>query len=225
MKKILLIAFLLSPCCAFSQLSKGSILLEGSGVINFNKTENEQVSSGFSGESSSFFMSLRPQIGIFVSESFLIGAGVTYNFNSSEGESSSTFFPHATTESKGHDLLLTTYLRKYYRLNDKLYFTGTLNLMGGLGNSKTTRQEDGSPDEETGYDVYRLQANISPGLVYFVSNKWAITTSVGQLYSNFRWQNPEQDEGNKNFSADAGLNFQFNTFTVGVQYFLKNNAE
>ncbi len=222
MKPILLFVFLLISSTAFSQLTKGALLLEGSGNVGSSKSESEELGSVVS-NNKQFSFSLRPSLGIMISEKWMLGAGIGYDYGSSSSEYT---YLSQINEQTSNAFLLNAFLRRYAKLNDKLYFTATLNAGGGLGTIKAEMDDDVSDPETTDYDTYQASISVAPGLTYFISTKWAITGSIGQLYTNFYWRKTEDEgEENKNFSSSTGLNFRLNTFSIGVQYFLRNGTE
>lgn len=224
MKVSLLVGFLLISGTAFSQLTKGALLLEGSGSLGFSKSDDEYGTSQTS-ENKSFQFSLRPSLGIMLSEKWMLGAGIGYNYRSSFSENDINSIAQ-TSDRITNTFLLTTFLRRYAHLTDKLYFTATLNASGGLGKSKDVTDYEGIDPETSKYDTYEAGVSVVPGLTYFVTNKWAITGSIGQVYVNFDWRESQnEDEKSKHFATNGGLNFSLNTFSIGVQYFLRNGTE
>ena len=225
MKKILLPVFLLLiSYTAFSQLTKGALLLEGTGNLSFGKSD-EEYSGTTINENKNNQLWLRPGLGIMLSEKWMLGSAVDYTHQSSVSEFTGGNLTQ-TTEQTSNSFGLNVFVRRYAQLNDKLYFTATLNAGGGLGKLKVVEEYEGNDPETTDFDTYQANLSVVPGLTYFISNKWAITGSIGQLYANFSWRNPEdEDEATKNFNSSAGLNFRLNTFSVGLQYFLRNGAE
>lgn len=211
--KFFLLFILFISKISLAQINKGAILLEGSGGFSINKTVNDQVSSSYKLESRNSSANLGSQIAFFTSETFSLGVGISYAFSKSK-----TTQDGSKTESTYTMMSLTTSATKYINLTDKLYFTGALTLSGGAG---VTRNEP----YETTYYMYQIRTNVAPGLAYFVSNRWMITTTMGSLYANYNWRKLEEFEDNKYNEFNGGLSFQLNTFSIGVRYLLRNSEE
>lgn len=207
-----------------AQVQKGTILAGGS--ISYNGTNNKgefSVNSGFVlDEYKRNLIAIRPHIGFFTTESMLLGVGLTYEHNSTERRGSFNGSPSTPFVEKSNLILINPYLTKFSRLTDKFYFTTTINLLVGLGQGKYG--ENGTLET----NIFELRVNITPGLTYFISNKWALRGSIGQLFYNRKQEKIATDiglsEDPKNVDNNYGLNVSFNTFSIGFQYYLNNNA-
>lgn len=183
-----------------AQIQKGSIITGGH--LNFNSNDNDLVSNDY--ESKSFTIS--PEMGFFVSESTLLGLGLTYKHHDSKSEAFIYSGGSFTHKSKSNIFYVNPYLTKYYKLKEKFYFTTRANVMAGFG-------------KENDNKVFEIRLNATPGLSYFVSEKWALTCNVGHIYySHKKVDIDDIDEKEKH--KDYGINLNFNTFTIGFQYIL-----
>jgi hypothetical protein len=224
MKK-LLIAFgiIIISSNLHAQVQKGAILTGGS--ISYNGTNNKDefsVNSGFVlDEFKRNFIAVRPQIGFFRNESTLLGIGLTYEHNSMEQLSSFNGSPNTPFVEKSNVIFINPYLTKFSKLTDKFYFTTTINLLAGFGKGKY------GENDELETNIFELRANVTPGLTYFISSKWALRGSIGQLFFNRKQEKIATDiglsENPKNVDNNYGLNISFNTFSIGFQYYLNNN--
>lgn len=220
MKQILLtVAIIITLYSQTSaQIQKGARLLEG--VISFNSSssKNEFYVSNWwistNAESKATSFSFQPKIGFFTSETFLVGIGADYEYSSYESSPSS--------KQKTSLYFLNPYIRKYFVLKEKLFFTVSLNVLVGGG-----RDEYHSTSNVLDIDVFEWRTNVTPGLTYFVSNQWAVTANFGQLFYNYRKETVDHDLDDQpdNVDKSFGASFQFNTFGIGIQYYLRNKTE
>lgn len=227
MKQILLTVTIITLYSQTSaQIQKGAKLLEG--VISFNsrRTTGDFISNGsfvnnnVNSKTTSF--SLQPKIGFFTSETFLVGIGAAYEY--SHFKATSPVVPSYISLQKKNLYFLNPYVRKYFLLKENLFFTISLNLLIGRG-----REEYNWMGGVTNFDVVEWRTNITPGLTYFVSDQWAVTANFGQLFYNYRKETLDSDVGMDGEFADIekdfGASFQFNTFGIGIQYYLRNKTE
>lgn len=210
---IILLIVLISEV-SVAQINKGAIFLDGSGGFNINRSVNDDVSNNYKTTYRNSQAYLGSQIAFFTSETFSLGAGVSFDFSRSSADNNGAKSKYSTNL-----VSLTTTATRYFNLVDKLYFTGALTLAGGAGITKN------EPDE-TKYNMYEVRTNVAPGLAYFISNRWMVTTTIGSLFANYRWRKFNGPvEGNKYNEFNGGLSFELNTFSVGFRYLLHNGEE
>jgi len=228
MKKLLLMVI---ACTFFStinaQVQKGTIILGGD--INFNKNNLSQqyTSHSSTSEADKFkttHISISPQCGMFISEFLEVGLGIAYQQNKSkyiEGGSSSYDDDNQTV--KTNQFLIYPYITKYGKIAEKLYFTSTLKVQFGFG-----KHDDGRDRSTSESDISVFNINASPGLTYFISNKWSLKCTIGQLYYNRTKYSLDESsdyyDGYENIDENLGLNLDLNTFTIGFQYVLNNKS-
>ena len=208
MKRILLLVFTITLFFNLNaQIQKGSIITGGS--IRYSGNDHSQKispSDGSVNDYNSNFLAIAPQIGFFTSESLLVGIGLTFEHDDYKHEYNS--YDRSTYEEKRNLFFINPYITKYSKLKDKFYFTTRVNLMAGIG-------------KENDAKLFEFRVNAKPGLTYFVSDKWALTCNVGQVYYNRKRTKLEEDSfSNKNIDESYGINLDFNTFTIGFQYVL-----
>lgn len=225
MKPFLLFIFaLFSVTLCHAQLEKGTRLIEGSfNVGGSSRTDEFNLFGGLTDfESRSNFLVVAPSIGWFTGNNTMVGLGLTYQHNTSKNFQ---FFnggqqdPFITRENL---FSMNSYYTKFSPLVDKLYLTTTVSFLVGLG---TENSEFGDQEQES--NILQINFNVVPGLTYFISDKWALQASIGQVFYQFRdakWKTDIQDEP-KNTSHNYGLNFSANTFRIGFQYFLSKRSE
>lgn len=221
---ILISLILCSSFAAQAQIQKGAVSIGGS--ITYNNQDNEQERTSPTGisifETESDFLAIRPEAGIFVSQSLLLGLGIQYEYRYSRNMSTSNDVPGNPSSQKRNLVLVKPYMQKYYKLADNFYFSPSLSVFIGGG----TGESNGFLDDRE-RDIFTLRANITPGLTYFISEKWGVTATFGEIFYNREREELEQGPNNPETREDIfemyGLNFRFDTFNIGVQYFLRNS--
>ena len=77
--------------------------------------------------------------------------------------------------------------------------------------------------------IFEYRLNISPGLTYFLNDKWALNANIGELFYSHTKETPDDYKGGsekpKNIEKNYGLSLKFNTFSIGIQYYLRNNSK
>lgn len=152
---------------------------------------------------------ISPQIGFFISETTLFGIGLTYEYSMNDQQTnysrsyySNPYNYSSSTFDKDNLILINPYLTKYCKIMDKLYFTATINFLAGIGKEKShqTSQYDYEDSEYNinGYDelesnIFELRINATPGVTYFISDKWALCGSIGQIYYKHRREKLKTD--------------------------------
>jgi len=211
MKRILLLIFTTTLFFNLNaQIQQGSIITGGH--FNYNNTDHSTDNSSFSNghNYSSNSLTISPRIGFFTSESTLVGIGLVFEHRDSESESSG-YYGTSIDKFKSNLFLINPYVTKYSKIKDKFYFTTRVNLMAGIG-----KEDDNK--------VFELRVNATPGLSYFVNDKWALTCSVGNIYYNYKEVKLEDDSNNKVKDKQYGTNLDFNTFTLGFQYVINKRS-
>lgn len=226
MKKLIVVLIALIPSLSSAQISKGAQLLEGNFSLTSSKSDDE-FSTNYAQDSKqqNTFFAARPRFGFFLNETFLLGFGLSYEFRKITYETEYTFGQPIiyTSVQKRNMYFFNPYVQKYINLSDKLYLTLSGNLKIGLGDSS---YEVNSNKTET--EALEFEVSIAPGLTYFVSNKWALTANFGSLYYDHYKETLTTDVGVDedpvNVDKNFGASFQFNTFSIGFQYYLNNKA-
>lgn len=195
-------------------------MIEGGISISVQEEKEEFSFSGAPtvNDTKLLYLALRPRIGFFTSESVMIGIGIDYEQTTFRVEPS---FQGTPEPPYGYDLgvvLVNPYLRKFTKLKENFFFTTTVNLAFGLGKRET--ENSGVTIENKIFD-FRL--NVSPGLTVLFSDRWGVSGSFGQLHYSYRKETLDTDVGlpeqPENKSNSYGISFQFDTLTIGVQYY------
>ncbi len=228
MKHLLLTSFtILSFTFSHAQLQKGTMLLEGTFNVSGNSMTDEfNLFGGLNDfELRNNSIAIAPRIGWFTNNNLLLGVGLLFqnntskNFNFFNGTQSVVFITRNNLYS------INPYFTKFSPLTDKLYLTTSVNVLIGFGSENA---ELG--DQEQAADVFQAGLNIVPGLTYFISEKWGLQASIGQLFFQHRQAKlttdlGQQQEDPKNTSNNFGLSFSANTYRIGFQYYLTRKKE
>ncbi len=181
---------LLTTIAGYSQksvegFSKGSTLV--SGQFSF--------SSESKGKSTTTAFEFSPSLGYFISNNIAIGfqLGVTNNQSSFSG----------TSLSKTTGFTGGVYARYYTNPTNKFSVFGSAGLNFGSTNNKTDSLKT------TSYSL-----GFAPGISYFLSNHFAIETTIGSL--GFSSSKPDSEGADATNSINFGLNLS--TVSFGLIY-------
>jgi len=160
MKKILLGVFMLLSLMLQAQeeenqgFQKGDFFISGNFSFSSSSDNNVDVTS----------FSILPTAGYFISDHIALGASLGYSsINNDDG------FTDLTTNG----FLAGAFGQYVFTPAKKFSFTGTLSLNYG----STDAENVGGGD----FDINSFQATVAPGIYYFVSKSFAITSSIGIL--------------------------------------------
>lgn len=196
MKKNLLIALVIfSTLNIYAQDNKGKVLI--SGDVNYMKTSSE---SGVTTNKSSVqgqYLSVGSSIGYFVTDRFIVGVGLDYNWEK-ELRSNLLYFNHIIqlekTDVKSKVFLPNIELGYYYPIINKLYFNTTTKISFGTVKSEyNTTYAVASPFIDTAsfsnslsgghnnseYDIFSMK--VSPEVVYFISPEFGVCLGLGGI--------------------------------------------
>ena len=230
-----------------AQVQKGAILTGGY-VSYHNHNNSDEFPYSYS-EYTDYVLkretnslTLSPQIGLFISETTLLGVGITYEYSKNDQQtttartSNGNPYNYSSSAFDKDDLIfINPYLTRYTRIMDKLYFTATVNFLAGIGKGESHQTyqynyyelehiTDDYNELET--NIFELRINVTPGFTYFISDKWAVSGNIGYLYYNRKKEKLKTDldlsEDLTNVDNDYVMNFGINQFTIGIQYYLNN---
>ncbi|NAS31048.1 outer membrane beta-barrel protein [Flavobacteriaceae bacterium R38] len=166
MKKILLGAFMLFSVMLQAQEEENQGFQKGDFFISGNVSFSTFNNSDIDVDVTSF--SILPSVGYFISDHFALGASLGY---------SSTKNETAFTETTDNSFTGGVFGQYVFTPAKKFSFTGTL----ALNYLNTDFDTPGGGDAS----IDTFQASLAPGIYYFLSKSFAITSSVGVLsYQN-----------------------------------------
>jgi hypothetical protein len=210
--KAILLTTIFSISLVFSSLAQptqGDYILGGSLVFNLTNVPvgiNKRQSLSFS---------VAPSLGKFISEKFLISGGLGYSYRKDYNESSNQSF----NESISNGISLNFGVTRFYPIVDKLFFTLGANVNLGYGFDKF---KTGFAGVESSGNSRSLNGSIgiSPGLTYFIKNRWMIYSNMGTINYSI---NHNITSSRTAHSINASL--IANSFRVGVSYIFKGKEK
>jgi len=150
-----------------------------------------------------------PQVGTFVAEDVALGLGIGYQGTKEERE-----FNDMTNTDKSELFIIKPLARKYWNINEKLYFFGELAVPFGFGKI-TNENTVGNTTSSTEAKYTNIGVQLAPGLDYYLSNNWSIEATIGLL----GWNSVKPEEGDASNSFNFGLNSGVDTgVKIGVKY-------
>lgn len=185
MKTVLIILLCLLSFTGFSQLVKGAKAI-GGGITYSKTTQPGYLGDGEDSESSFEFI---PSIGYFVSDGILIG--INLGFSSGKTDSFGS-------ETKSSGFAAGPFARYYKQTsNENFAVYGQFSFLYGSG------KETDSSNQET--KTSAMDIALSPGLVYFVNEHWAI--ELGFRGIGYYSSDPDKNvDDNTVKTFDVGLN-------------------
>lgn len=205
MKKYLILAsaLLTFTLPSFSQITPSSYVVGGSSSFSLVTSDHP-----FTKTTTSSF-GIRPEMAWFVSEKWLIGGGTGYSI-------SQYLYKDDMFQTRDINQSVSGFIgaTQFFALSDKLYFTLEYSL--GLSYSKSVYKSgtDSMITEVLNKSKSRsIGLGVSPGLTYFLNEKWMLFSRMGSLSYGF-----DQDIKTGIGVHRAGYTFQANSFGLGVRY-------
>ena len=155
-----------------------------------------------------FSSSLSPSLGIFVTNGWLLGPSFSYFFSRYKNAAGtpSEILSHVHKPGVG------VFARRYFHITDKLFahlsFRTKLDLVYSISSNSGITISD-----------HKLEFinELSPGLTYFLTPKLSAFVNFGVIrYGMDTGPNPSQE---------FNLSLNANTFSIGVQYFLRKKTK
>lgn len=213
---------------SFAQTAQGTLYLGGG--LGFTTSSNKVTTSGggttvsADGPKSTSF-SIVPGVGYFIADKLAVGIDISF-LNESEKEPYEG--PGAQTgdynKVSGNLISFTPYARKFFMLSDNFGFTGTFGVGVGFGSSKTESKRGSTTVTNDGPKVTALEVGITPGLVFFPTNKVGLEANFGFVGFSSRTQKATTGGGGEVKSTDTSFGFGANsiqpTFSLGFRYYL-----
>lgn len=206
MKSIIIgsIFTLFITCISFAQPIKGTYVLGGSAGVSFNKSPSDLY------KLQRTHFTLSPSFGKFISEKYQLEVGLGYTRQNQLHETDSDNFSRQTS----HSLSIRFITTRFFPIADKLYFTLGAAVIPAYVTTRTKSKSFGVEDNiESNSIAARL--NISPGLTYFINNKWMLYSYMGVLNYGITYDTDSKLIGH-NFYA----NVTANSFGLGARYII-----
>ncbi len=236
MKNLILVLIVLFGITLNSsaQIQKGAMLIGGNVFFNVHESNDEFRTYNHEIEDESYkrtYFFARPQFGVFINESMLLGIGINYELSKTKSKYINlTTFEEYENIQKSNLIFINPYFKKFFKVKEKFFITTSLNLLVGFGKRKTENENYYGYNDNKKYElnIFEYRLTVSPGLTYFLNDRWALNTSIGQLFYSHQKETPDNytgvSEKPKNINKNYGLSFKFNTFSIGIQYYLRNKS-
>ena len=170
---------------------------------NVGISTNSEKADGVDGKKTSTTFNISPKAGYALSDKWMVGVFVGSQFSNTKNK---TVEPN--TELKANLIAPGIFVRNYHMLGEKVALFGEANVAYGFG---STKNNDTKVSSLTGID-----ANIVPGISYFVSKRLVLEGVFGGLgYNNLK----STDEATDAETTNSSFSFDFTKeFTVGVSF-------
>ncbi len=202
---ILILAVLLTLSTNLNaQTDQGTIMIGGSvGLMSMTiKNDNTDITTKTTS------LELIPRAGFFVADNFSIGVGVGVSSITSKSE-------HETFDFDSKTVVTGFEFAPFARYHAMLGDHGGIFAHGEISYTSTTTKED---DEKAG-NGSELSIGVSPGVIFFPTERLGIEASFGFLGYVSEKDNPEGSD-NDVVTNTFGLLLNANTLNFGVHYYI-----
>ncbi len=222
MKKIFIAAVYTIVCtaAAHAQIAKGTVLLGTTvGSTSYSSaSDNLDYTSGTninkSTDTKTYGFNIGPQVGVFLTNHFVLGGTLTYNITSRKTDATTTSTVNtpvtAHTNATNYTLNIGPFIRYYFYntlSNNLLYVQANTTVGTGNGassgygeNMNSTYTSDGKVS-----NIFNWNAGASIGLAHFFGPSVALDVALGYAYTS-----------SKNGTANTTVNTNKNTSNVTV---------
>ena len=201
MKKMIVVAVLglFGTQFANAQVKKGNVLVGGNVGFSTNTVEQD----GAAGKQTNTAFNISPKAGYALSDKWMVGVFVGTTFSTYKDE-----LTEPDTESKNNMIAPGVFVRNYHMLGEKVALFGEANVSYGFG---STKQNDTKV-----YENKEIQANIVPGISYFVNKRIVLEGVFGGInYTNAKRERVV--DGNETTNSTFSFDFT-KEFSVGVSF-------
>ena len=174
---------------SLAQPEKGKYIIGGTSSFGYSANRvNDNINS--------LNFSIQPQFGKFISDKTVLYGGLGYQLRRQRNQ-------NLITSSQGFSA--TFGFTRFRPLVNGLYLTLDGRVNAGYNYSSNPYTTDG---------YYSAGIAFSPGLAYFLNDRWMIYSNIGSLYYNY------YTEPVGNFNNEFGYSFRANNFSVGARFIL-----
>lgn len=229
MKKNLLIALIVfSSLNLFSQIGKGTAIIQVAGNYTKVNTENGVITN--QNATKGQYLNVGASIGYFLTDRLIAGAGLDYNWAKETRDNRiylNNFLQQESMDIKSKVYIPNIYLGYYYKVFDKLYFSTSLKLsygkiktgmstmytvMGSFSVSDTvsTYSIPVVNGYESNSETKLFSAEIYPEVTYFISSKFGVCLNLGGIsYSMYNWET---------HNTNLAINFKPDYWSFGIKF-------
>lgn len=210
-KQILMIFFLILPVMVFSQIKQGKRFLSGDFNTNLNLAE---------GDLSNRSLGMGITFGLFSKTDLARGVSVYVGANKNSLQNANSY--------ENWRCGISPFVQKFKMFNNKWGISGKANANLGISHTKTNNSTNEHITQSIGLNV-----SASPGIIYILSERWALQANISSLeITNLRFITTQQTSGSDQSqykSISDGTEFEysfaptlsFGAVTFSFTYFLK----
>ncbi|WP_343304539.1 outer membrane beta-barrel protein [Chitinophaga niabensis] len=202
MKKMIVVAVLglIGTQFANAQVKKGNILLGGNVAVS---TSSEKV-DGVDGKETSTSFGISPKVGYAVSDKWVVGVFANTEFTTDKDRVGAV-----DVKTKNTSIAPGIFVRNYHNIGEsKFAFFGEANVSYAFGQTKV---------EDTKTNKFNtIDANIVPGITYFVTKRFNVEGVFGGINFNNR-KDTAEPSGVETTNTSFGLQFT-KQFGLGVNW-------
>jgi outer membrane protein len=223
MKKIFLsITALLTFSLLQAQTSQGTLFIGGGLGISAGggKTESKTGSTTVSTDNpKTTSLSISPGIGYFIADNLAIGLDFNVGVNTSKTKGT-----NFTNTKTGTSLGVSPFIKYYKMVNDNFGFTGAFSVQVSSQKTKEKYESGSTSTTSDGPKYSNLGIGITPGFVFFPSEKIGIEANFGFLgYQSVKNEYQANTNTRVTYTSNSfGLNATTFTpaFQLGFRYYL-----
>jgi hypothetical protein len=174
--------------------------------------------------------SIVPGVGYFIADKLAVGLDLSFSTSSNKtpyDDGGINSQPGDYDKTSGTVISFTPYVRQYLMLSDNFGFTGTFGVGVGFGSSKREGRRGSTTNTTGGPKTTTLEVGITPGIVFFPTNKVGLETNFGFVgFSSITTKEEVQiinqtfTKKTTNSSFGFGANSIQPTFSLGFRYYL-----
>jgi outer membrane protein len=213
MKKLFTLCFATCLICltVSAQNGKGKWLVGG----NLESITRTSTLSNPASDYKSSHLIFGPKAGYFLSDRWAIGLAPSFSSTNNRGTSDKT---------KAKAYSIAPFVRYYQPVGEKLAIFGELSGISYQSGWNKKTAQDGNLIQNYDYRTYNAGVFIRPGIVWFVTPKIGLETSIGSLgYGYYNGKNtvemPEETRKSTEEGFSGGLSLSYN-FNLGILFYL-----
>jgi hypothetical protein len=203
MKPVLTVMLLALCHISTAQFVKGDKFISGGFTIS---VQNSTTGNDDDLKYGSFHV--YPEMGFFLNEWVAVGGGLSYSTATTKYEYQGNF-----QENSNRGIGVQGFVKSYFPIAEKFFFSAD----GTIGYERGRSSTDTGTSEST-TKSYTLSFFVSPSLVFFPSQNWAIEGGIGGL----SWSH---SRGLSDDSKSTSFGLNYGSFSLGFAYFFRSSAE
>lgn len=188
----------------FSQITPGSYVVGGGLSFRLKQYRPTDYQS-----QQNLNFTISPDIGKFVSEKWLVRGGLGYELHSNRSEFGGINPSSSHTLSNSYSVRFG--MTRFIPMGKQFYFT----LGGFISPQYTTVKtvQSSITSYNSSYNIVSGEINLTPGVTYFINNKWMLFSQFGALNYTV-----DKRSDLNNVTNNLSFNLNANTYLIGMRY-------